>query len=192
MPVIKPRGGTPCRNLGPGDLRLARGQGAEAGPTPTSPPRSKCWVGTGSGQFLSPQEQPQEVQAASLNSSWTSQKTAVFIQGNLREQKYTGFLSQNWDLWQKAKPLQARCWEGSSMSTKDHHLGGGEGTSPQGSCRLGPFTGPPSPGTGRPEDGAVLGPHCHPAGRHSEDWNLTVQLHARLPWPLPTRSPSRE
>ena len=32
------------------------------------------------------------MEVASLNSSWTSQKTAVFIQGNLREQKYTGFL----------------------------------------------------------------------------------------------------
>ena len=78
------------------------------------------------------------------------------------------------------------------MSTKDRHLGGGQWTSPQGSCHLGPFTGPLSPGTGRPEDGAVLGPHRHPAGRHSEDWNLTVQLHTRLPWPLPMRSPSRE
>lgn len=71
MPVTELRGRT-CRNLGPGD-RVARGQGAEAGPTPTLPPRSECWVGTGSGQFLSPQEQPQEMQAASLNYSWTSQ-----------------------------------------------------------------------------------------------------------------------
>ena len=162
-PVTKLRGGTRCRNLGPGNLRLAWGQGAEAGPTPTSPPRSKCWASTGSGQFPSPQEQPQEMQAASLNSSWTSQKTAVFIPGNLRTEAHRLSLNQNWDLWQKAKLLQARCWEGSSMRTKDHHLGGGEQTSPQRSCSLRPFPGPPSPGTGGPEGGG----QC---------WGLTITL----------------
>lgn len=130
-------------NTGPGD-RVAGVKGEEAGPTPTLPPLIQiaglgAWVLV---NFSVPRNSHQEMQAASLNSSWTSQTAQLHVQPwGLRRQMLTS-LNQKLGPLAESKQLQAWCWEGPPWCLEAHPPGEGGGTSPQGSCSLGPSPAP--------------------------------------------------
>ena len=128
------------------------------------------------------------MQAASLNSSWTYQKTAVFIQDNLRTSTQA-FSEPKLGPLAESKGASGQVLGG--VLHEDQRPPPGRRGADKSTKELQPRT-LPRPTLPRYRWGVSAGAWPHPAGRHRTDWNLTAPLCTYLPWPLPRSTPSRE